>query len=120
MTMTTIETRAFAEPDDRRTLDKTTIELVKIAGGEIGRYTFEPGWRWSQCVQPAVGTATCQVDHTGYLLSGTLRIEHDDGTVGEATAGMVYHIAPGHDGWVVGDESVVAIEFQGAASYAKP
>jgi hypothetical protein len=31
----------------------------------------------------------------------------------------VYRIPPGHDGWVVGDEPVVVIEFQGATGYAK-
>ena len=43
----------------------------------------------------------------------------DDGTTGEVTPGCVYRIAPGHDGWVVGDEPVVVVEFQGAATYAK-
>jgi len=28
-------------------------------------------------------------------------------------------IAPGHDAWVVGNEPVVVVEFQGAATYAK-
>jgi hypothetical protein len=46
-------------------------------------------------------------------------VEHEDGTTGEATAGDVYRIAPGHDAWVVGDEPVVLVEFQGAANYAK-
>jgi hypothetical protein len=32
----------------------------------------------------------------------------------------VYRIAPGHDGWVVGDEPAVFVEFQGAAHYAQP
>ena len=42
-----------------------------------------------------------------------------DGSTGEVTPGCVYHIAPGHDGWVIGDEPVVVVEFQGAATYAK-
>jgi hypothetical protein len=32
----------------------------------------------------------------------------------------VYRIAPGHDAWVVGDEPMISVEFQGAANYAKP
>ena len=35
------------------------------------------------------------------------------------TPGCVYRIAPGHDAWVIGDEPVVVVEFQGAATYAK-
>lgn len=114
-----IEKRDFNSPDETRTPDKTTVELVSLAGGQIGRYTFQPGWRWSECIKPLVGTDTCQVEHVGYVVSGTLHILHDDGSEGEATAGEVYRIAPGHDGWVTSSEPFVAVEFQGAAGYAK-
>ena len=43
----------------------------------------------------------------------------DDGTEFEARAGDVSSIPPGHDGWVVGSEPVVLIDFQGMADYAK-
>jgi hypothetical protein len=114
-----VEARDFTEPDEIRTPPKTRVELVTVGDGQVGRYTFEPGWRWSECVKPVVGTDSCEVLHIGYVASGTLAVEHDDGSSGEATAGMVYRIAPGHDGWVVGHEPVVAIEFQGATDYAK-
>lgn len=117
--MAAIEYNDFSTPDEIRSPDRTTVELVKIGGGEIGRYTFQPGWRWSECIKPAVGTDTCQVEHVGYVVSGTLGVSHEDGASGEVPAGSVYRIAPGHDGWVVGDEAVVVVEFQGAASYAK-
>jgi hypothetical protein len=117
--MAGVEARDFSAPDEVRNPEKTTVELVRLAGGVIGRYTFQPGWRWSECIKPVVGTDTCQVEHIGYIVSGTLRVEHEDGTAGDATAGMVYRIAPGHDGWVVGQEPVIAVEFQGAANYAK-
>jgi hypothetical protein len=117
--MAGVEARDFGTPDEVRNPAKTTVEVVKLADGEIGRYTFQPGWRWSECIKPVVGTESCQVEHIGYVVSGTLHVEHEDGTAGDAMAGMVYRIAPGHDGWVVGDEPVVAVEFQGAANYAK-
>jgi hypothetical protein len=113
------ESNDFSTPNEVRSPDRTTVELVHIGGGEIGRYTFQPGWRWSECIKPAVGTDTCQVEHVGYVVSGTLGIVHEDGTSGEIPAGSVYRIAPGHDGWVVGDEPAVVVEFQGAATYAK-
>jgi hypothetical protein len=119
VSMAGVEARDFAAPDEVRTPAKTKVELVKLANGEIGRYTFEPGWRWSQCIKPVVGTESCQVEHIGYMVSGALHVEHDDGTDADIVAGMVYRIAPGHDGQVVGDEPVVSIEFQGAANYAK-
>ena len=37
---------------------------------------------------------------------------HDDGSEIEVSAGDAYYFAPGHDGWVVGDETVIAYEAQ--------
>lgn len=118
--MAGIEHRDFSAPDETRTPDKTTVELVNLAGGQIGRYTFQPGWRWSECIKPVVGTDSCQVEHIGYCLSGRIHVTHDDGTEEDVAGGEVYRIGPGHDAWVVGDEAMVAVEFQGAANYAKP
>lgn len=117
--MADLAVRDFSEPDEVRTPELTTVEVVNLAGGEIGRYTFQPGWRWSECIKPLVGTETCQVDHLGYVVSGALHVEQSDGSKGEVTAGSVYRIAPGHDAWVVGDEPTVVVEFQGAAHYAR-
>lgn len=114
-----VEARDFSAPDETRSPDKTTVELVNLAGGQIGRYTFAPGWRWSECIKPVVGTERCEVEHIGYVVSGTLHVEHDDGTTAELTSGSVYRVAPGHDAWTVGDDAAVFVEFQGAAAYAK-
>jgi hypothetical protein len=115
-----VDIRDFSSPDETRAPDKTTVELVNLAGGQIGRYTFQPGWRWSECIKPVAGTDTCQVEHVGYVVSGHLHVTHDDGSEGDVKPGDVYRIAPGHDAWVVGDEPLVSVEFQGAATYAKP
>lgn len=117
--MTAIETNDFSTPDEVRRPANTTVEVVKIGGGEIGRYTFQPGWRWSENIKPIVGTDSCQTEHVGYVVSGTLHVESDDGTTADVSNGNVYRIAPGHDAWVVGDQPVVVVEFQGAATYAK-
>jgi hypothetical protein len=117
--MAGIETRNFESPDETRTPEKTTVELVNVPGGQIGRYTFQPRWRWSECIKPVVQTETCQVEHMGYVVSGRIHVTHEDGSEGEASAGDVYRIAPAHDAWVVGDEPAVFVEFQGAANYAK-
>jgi hypothetical protein len=114
-----VEISDFSTPDEVRRPERTTVEVVKVGGGEIGRYTFEPGWRWSECIKPVVGTDSCQVEHIGYLVSGHLQVQHGDGSTGDVMPGMVYRIAPDHDAHVVGDEPVVVVEFQGAATYAK-
>src|SRR5262249_44636002 len=93
-----IEVNDFSKPDEVRSPDHTTVEVVKLAGGEIGRYTFQPGWRWSEHIKPVVGTESCQTEHVGYLVSGRMGIRCDDGTTAEVAPGSVYRIAPGHDG----------------------
>lgn len=118
--MAGVESRDFSAPDETRAPSKTTVELVNVGGGQIGRYTFQPGWRWSECIKPVVGGDSCQVEHIGYVLSGGLHVEHVDGTNGDVKAGDVYRISPGHDAWVVGDQPTVVVEFQGAAQFAKP
>ena len=117
--MPSVEGRSFDRPDEVRSPDKTRVELVNLAGSQLGRYTFEPGWRWSECIRPVAKTDSCQIEHVGYVVSGRLHVEHADGTVGEVSNGDVYHVAPGHDAWVVGDEPVTLVEFQGAAHYAE-
>ena len=117
--MSGIESKSFDEPDEQRTPDKTTLDVVNLGGMELGRLRLEPGWRWSDCIKPVAGTDSCQADHVGFLEAGTMTVHHDDGTEATVTAGAVYRIAPGHDAWVEGDEAVVAYEFKSAGSYAK-
>ncbi len=117
--MAGVEARDFTAPDETRTPSKTTVELVNVAGGQIGRYTFEPGWKWSECIKPVVGTDSCQVEHIGYVVTGALHVKHDDGTEADLTEGSVYRVGPGHDAWNDGNEPCVFVEFQGAAGYAK-
>ncbi len=114
-----VEVRGFDSPDDTRTGEKSIIEIVKLAGTEIGRYTLQPGWRWSEVMKPIVKTDSCQVEHLGYVVSGTLHVEHEDGTVADLTPGSVYRISPVHYGSAAGNEPVVLVEFQGAAHYGE-
>jgi hypothetical protein len=117
--MAGVEISDFSTPVEVRRPERATVEVVKVGGFEVGRYTFQPGWQWSECIKPVVGTDSCQVEHVGYVVSGRLHIQHDDGSTGEIAPGRVYRIAPGHDAWVVGEEPAVVVEFQGASTYAK-
>lgn len=118
--MAGIESRSFDQPDETRTPDKTQVDIVHLGDVEVGRFTFRPGWRWSECIKPVMGTESCQVEHVGYAVSGSIMVEHEDGTKGTVSAGQAYRIKPGHDAWVEGDEDYVSFEFKGATSYAKP
>lgn len=117
--MTSLVALSFDEPTETRTFPKGRLELVDLGDAVVGRLVLEPGWRWSDCVRPAAGTATCGQPHLGYVLSGRMHVEMDDGATGEAGPGAVFRIDPGHDAWTVGDERVVLLDFAGAADYAR-
>ncbi len=110
----------FDASEETRTIDKGKIETVDLGGVKAMRVTFEPGWHWSECVKPIVGTDSCQVPHLLHVVSGRMVTRMDDGTEAEFGPGDVGVIPPGHDAWVVGDEPFVGIDFQGGAVYAKP
>ena len=68
------EHRTFAQPDELREFPHGRAEIVKVGNGEVGRYTFEPGWRWSNDVKPVANTASCEAPHFQYHVSGQLAI----------------------------------------------
>ena len=113
------EMKSFTKPDEVRTFPKGKLELVNIGGAVVGRATFQPGWKWSTSLQPIVKTKSCEAPHFQYHVSGTLKILMDDGTEFVCKAGDVSLLPEGHDGWVIGDEPVVVVDFQGMIDYAK-
>jgi mannose-6-phosphate isomerase-like protein (cupin superfamily) len=113
------EHKGFKAPDNVRNFEKGKVELVKIGGGEVGRLTLEPGWRWSTHVKPVAKTEWCEAPHFQYHVSGRLHIKMADGTEFDAGPGEVTALPSGHDAWVVGNEPVVIIDWTGASNYAK-
>jgi hypothetical protein len=114
--MAGVQTFNFDSPDDTRTPEKTRVEVVRVGGTTAGRFSFEPGWKWSECIKPVVGTDSCQARHVGFVQSGRLHVVHEDGTEVDLGPGQAYVIEPGHDAWVDGDEKFVAIEFESRAA----
>ncbi|MDP2055643.1 MAG: hypothetical protein Q8L75_18545 [Acidobacteriota bacterium] len=96
---------------ERRYLGRVQLEVVRAGAARVKRMIYPPGFKWSVDMQPAVGTALCMHAHVGYLAHGEIHIEYADGCVVEFKAPQVVAIDPGHDGWVVGTEPVVLIEF---------
>jgi quercetin dioxygenase-like cupin family protein len=115
-----LEKKNFASPDEVRPMaGKGQIEIVKLGDGVVGKATFEPGWRWSTHVKPIAGTESCQATHLGYVISGHQKVALDNGSELELGPGDVFAIPPGHDGWVVGDEPLVMVDFAGMEHFAK-
>jgi mannose-6-phosphate isomerase-like protein (cupin superfamily) len=117
--MPQLQQKNIAKPDEVREFPKGRMEVVKLGDLVVGKATFQPGWRWSECVKPIAQTTSCQVHHNGYVLSGRMRVRMDDGTEGEVGPGDAMVCPPGHDAWIVGNEPCVMLDFSGAATYAK-
>ena len=117
--MANAESKNVGKPDEVRKFERGHIDLVNVGGGSVGKATFEPGWRWSEHVKPIAKTEWCEAPHFMYQISGRMHVKMSDGQEFEMGPGDVVTMAAGHDAWVVGDEPVVAIDWQGATNYAK-
>lgn len=112
--------KRFEAPDEVTHFDKGRFETVTLGGMTIGRATYQPGWKWSEDVGPAVGAAFCNVEHVGMVISGVATAAFADGRVTEMKPGDLFYVPPEpHDSWVVGDEPYVSLHFLGASKYAK-
>ena len=96
---------------ERRTIGHVRLEVGRAGAARVKRMVYPSGFRWSVDMKPIVGTDLCMHAHVGFLARGEIHIEYADGCVVEHRAPQIVAIEPGHDGWVVGNEPVVLIEF---------
>lgn len=114
-----LQGKSLNSPDETREFENGKMDVVSLGDVSVGRAVFEPGWRWSENVRPIAGTDSCQVPHVGYVLQGRMRVRMDDGSEHEFAPEDALVIPPGHDAWIVGDETCVVLDFSGAGQYAK-
>lgn len=116
-----IQKKNIDQPDETRAFDKGKAEVVTLGDMVFARATFEPGWRWSECVKPIAGTESCEVHHNGFVSAGSMHVTMDDGTELDLGQGDVVDIPPGHDAWITSDEPCIMYDFSPAAKgYATP
>ena len=96
---------------ERRTIGHVRLEVGRAGAARVMRMIYPAGFRWSVDMKPVVGTDLCMHAHVGFLAQGEIHIEYADGCIVEHKAPQIVAIEPGHDGWVVGKEPVVLIEF---------
>ena len=87
------------------------MDIGRAGCARVKRVIYPPGFRWSKDMKPLVQTDYCMHAHVGFLARGQVHIEYADGCKLEFAAPQVMSIEPEHDGWVVGDEPAVVIEF---------
>jgi class 3 adenylate cyclase len=112
--------KPFDEPDKVVTVPGHVSNVVMLGDAYVAWSVAQPGWRWSKDAKPVIGTQSCQIHHRGVIISGHFRFASDEGV--ERTIGPheAFDIEPGHDGWVVGEEPCVFIEFHGVREWGKP
>jgi hypothetical protein len=96
---------------EHREVGGVQLDVVAAGSSRVKRLIYPVGFRWSKNMKPVVGTDRCMHAHVGFLARGQIHMEFADGCVLEFRAPQVIAIEPGHDGWVVGDEPAVVIEF---------
>ncbi len=106
-------------PDaEHREINGVQIDAVQTGAGRVKRVVYPPGFRWSTHMKPVSGTEQCMHAHVGFIARGSIHIGYPDGCVMEYSAPQAFAIEPGHDGWVVGAEPAVVIEFDFACDTA--
>ena len=117
--MPNYELKPSGQSDEVREFPHGKLELINMGGGVVGKLTLQPGWKWSSHVKPVAGTDWCEAPHFQYQVSGKAHVVMASGEEFDTGPGDIMALPSGHDAWVVGDEPVVFIDWQGASNYAK-
>src|SRR5690242_2367399 len=117
--MPRLQRRRFTDSEEIRKFPNGELRIVSLDDTVFGEYLLRPGWKWSKDVRPIAGTDKCQHRHCGYVVRGQLHVLMNDGSTMDFVPGDAYEIPPGHDAWVVGDETYHGVEFTGARTFAQ-
>jgi hypothetical protein len=96
---------------EHRYIGHVRLDVGRAGAARVKRMIYPPGFHWAKDMKPITGTELCMHAHVGFLVHGEIHIEYADGCIVEHKAPQIVAIDPGHDGWVVGKEPVILIEF---------
>ena len=116
--MADVLVKSLEGPDNVIEFPNIRARVVELGDLTVAELVSQPGWRWSVDMKPTVGGEWCQARHVGVIVSGRLGVVFNDGTELEMGPGEVFDIPPGHDGFTVGDEPCVQIEWAGIRAWA--
>lgn len=108
------ETEALLAPmksSEYREVGGVRVDTFRAGIGRVKRMIYPPGFNWGKHLKETVGTDLCMHAHVGFLAHGEIHVRFQDGCVEEFKAPQFVSVEPGHEGWVVGDEPAVLIEF---------
>jgi len=105
-----VQKKNLDTPDETRDFEQGKMQIATISDFKAARLLLQPRWKWSEHVKPLAHTDSCQVRHTGYVVSGRMKVVMDDRSEADLGPGDAYVIEPGHDAWIVGDEPFVGVD----------
>ena len=66
-----LERRDFStQAEEVMTPNKAKVEMVNVGGTRVMKISAQPGYIWSKCVNPLVGTESYQTKHVGIIVKG--------------------------------------------------
>jgi class 3 adenylate cyclase len=106
-------TKNLRTPDESQEFGLASEEIVELGDITVARIMHKPGWRWSKFMRPIVGGEWCMARHVGVVLEGRFGYTFADGATLELATDDVFDIPPGHDGYTLGDDDCVVLEWVG-------
>lgn len=107
----------LSEPDEVVRFPGYTEYIVEIGDLTIARVIQDPGWVYSRDMATIDEGRWCEAHHVGVTVSGRQGVVLRDGSRLEFGPDDVYDIPPGHDGYTIGDEPAVMIEWSGPRTF---
>jgi hypothetical protein len=99
------------EADEHRDVGGVQVDIARTGNVRVKRMIYQPGFNFAAHLKNVVGSDLCQHAHVGFMARGQINVRFADGCVVEYKAPQFVAVEPGHEGWVVGDEPAVLIEF---------
>jgi hypothetical protein len=97
--------------DEHRDVGGVQVDISKTGNVRVKRMIYPPGFNRDANLKTMMGTDLCMHAHVGFMAHGQINVRFADGCVIEYKAPQFVAVEPGHQGWVVGDQPAVLIEF---------
>lgn len=96
---------------EHREIGGVQVDVSRCGAVRVKRMIYPPGFDWSKDLSGKMKSDYCIHAHVGFLAQGQVNVRFADGCVEEFKAPCFVAVEPGHQGWVVGGEPAVLIEF---------
>lgn len=106
-----MEAKSFQNPDQVMDFPNGHADVVEVGGHTLLSVSFDPGFRWSRDLAPALGTEMCMTRHLLQVVSGRMGLRLADGNEVEIGPGEVAFVDPGHDSWTVGESPCLWFDY---------